>query len=30
MVIPLNEEMVIQNEEAILMETRDKKEMKVN
>jgi hypothetical protein len=30
MVIPLNEEMVIQREEAMLMEMRDKKERKVN
>jgi hypothetical protein len=29
-VIPLNEEMVIQKEKAILTETRDKKEMTVN
>jgi hypothetical protein len=30
MVIPLNEEMVIQKEEAKLMETKEKKEMIVN
>jgi len=29
-VIPLNEEMVIQKKEAILLETRDKKEMREN